>query len=249
MRLDRVTAVVTGAAGDGIGRAIATALAREGANVAVLDIRPATATVETIEAQGRRALGLTVDLSHADRIDAVLGETEEALGRITVLVNAAATIQRKRFLDITLEDWATVQAVNLQSYFITGQWVARRLVEAGVGGSIINIASVGGMKATLEQSHYCAAKGGVIALTRAMAAELAPYGIRVNAISPGIVETDFNRHLLADPAFRAMRAERNPLGRVALPAELAAAALLLASDDGSFITGSNLVVDGGETAI
>lgn len=113
-------------------------------------------------------------------------------------MNTAAAITRKPFLDITLDDWDGVHRVDLRAYFVTGQWVAREMVRRGHGGNIINVASVGSLVATREQVHYCAAKGGVLMLTRGMAVELAPHGIRVNAISPGTIETDFNRHLLAD---------------------------------------------------
>lgn len=248
MQLANCVTVVTGAAGDGIGRAIALRLAHAGADVAVLDIRPSDTTIGLIEATGRCAIAVRTDLRDVDQIPTSLERVVASLGPIGVLVNAAATINRKPFLEITLDDWDRVHTVNLRAVFVASQWVARAMVAEGRAGSIINIASVGAMLATAEQAHYCAAKGGVLALTRCIAVELAPFGIRVNAISPGAVETDINRELLADPAFRSMRMRRIPLGRVAMPDEIAGAALLLASDDGSFITGANIVVDGGRTA-
>ena len=187
-------------------------------------------------------------MSQPDQVGAALGRVTTALGSIDVMVNAAAVISRRRFFDLTLEDRDWVHAVNLRACFVTCQWVARDMARRGKRGSIINVASIGGLIATREQTHYCAAKGGVIMLTRCMAVELAALGIRVNAISPGTVETDINRHLLASSEFRAMRTAAIPLGRIAQPDEIAGAALLLASDQGSFMTGANIIVDGGATA-
>ena len=248
MRLKDKVAVITGAASDGVGRAIALAFAREGADVAVLDINPADATLALIHSRDRRPMGIEVDASKPDQIGAALERVTAAFGPINVLVNAAAIISRKPFFDLTLEDWDAIHTINLRACFVTGQWVARDMARRGLGGSIINIASIGGIVATLDQTHYCAAKGGLIMLTRCMAIELAEYGIRVNAISPGTIETDINRHLLSDEKFRAMRTGPIPLGRVGQPNEIAGAAVLLASDDGSFMTGTNVIVDGGATA-
>jgi len=187
-------------------------------------------------------------VSQPDQVGAALGRVTTALGSIDVMVNAAAVISRIRFFDLTLEDRDWVHDVNMRACFVTCQWVARDMARRGKRGSIINVASIGGLIATREQTHYCAAKGGVIMLTRCMAVELAALGIRVNAISPGTVETDINRHLLASSEFRAMRTAAIPLGRIAQPDEIAGAALLLASDQGSFMTGANIIVDGGATA-
>jgi len=248
MRLRSKVAAITGAASNGIGRAIAIAFARQGADVGILDIKPADETLRLIDDEGHQSFGIRVDVSQPDRVRAALDRITATLGPIDLLVNAAAVISRKPFFDLTLEDWDSVYAINLRAYFVTCQWVARDMAQRGKGGSIINIASIGGLVATREQTHYCAAKGGVIMLTRCMAVELAPLGIRVNAISPGTVETDINRHLLANNEFRAMRIAPIPLGRVAQPEEVAGAAVLLASDEGSFITGTNIIVDGGATA-
>lgn len=249
MRLADKVAVVTGAAGNGMGRAIAQAFAREGADVAVLDIRPADETLALIRAAGRRALGIQIDMGQPDQVILALEEVTTSLGPIDVLVNGAAKIHRKPFLELTVDEWDQVHRVNLRGYFVPSQWVARDMARRGNGGSIIHIASIGATIATRDQSHYCAAKGGVLALTRCMAVELAPLGIRVNAMSPGTIETDFNRHLLDNPDFRAMRAGPIPLGRVGLPAEVAGVAVLLASQEGSFMTGANVIVDGGQTAL
>jgi NAD(P)-dependent dehydrogenase (short-subunit alcohol dehydrogenase family) len=247
-RLAGKIALITGAASDGIGRAIAVAFAREGADVAMLDNRDGAETVALVEREGRQITALPVDVSDPDEVRAGVARTLERFGQINVLVNCAATITRKPFLEIELADWDLVHSVNLRGTFIVAQAVAREMVRAGNGGSIVNVASTGGMKATVGQAHYCAAKAGVIMLTKSMAVELAPLGIRVNAVSPGTIETDINRHLLADAEFRARKGGGNALGRVGLPTELVGAALLLASDESTFMTGANVVVDGGSTA-
>jgi NAD(P)-dependent dehydrogenase (short-subunit alcohol dehydrogenase family) len=241
MRLADKTAVVTGAAGRNIGRAIAEAFLAEGAKVATIDIRESSQPWPDGE-----PLALTADVADTDALIAALRRVSLELGTIDVLVNAAAITHRKPFLEVTLDDWDRVHAVDLRAYFVATQWVAQRLVEQGRPGSIVNVASMNATIVTRGQSHYCAAKGGVLQLTRAAAVELAEYGIRVNALSPGVVETDMNRELLADPAFRELRTLPVPLGRIGQPHELAPAAVLLASDESSFITGANIVVDGGQ---
>jgi glucose 1-dehydrogenase len=248
MRLGGKVAAITGAAGDGMGRAISLAFAREGADVAVLDIRSSEGTVGPIEDLGRRTLGIRVDIADAGRTVAALEQVTAALGPIDVLVNAAAIVTRGSVLELTLEDWDRVHRVNLRGYFVTSQWVAKDMIRRGARGSIINIASISGTNATRNLAHYCAAKGGVIMLTRCMGVELAPYGIRVNAISPGAFETDINRTLMADPAFRKLRSDPVPLGRIGQPHEVAGAAVLLACEESSFMVGANLIIDGGQVA-
>lgn len=249
MRLSGKVAAITGAARNGIGRAIATAFAREGADVGVLDIRPSEATVAAVEAFGRRGVGVQADVQDADATAAALERISVTLGPIDVLVNAAAVVVRGPVLELTLDDWDRLYRVNLRGYFVTARWVAADMVRRAAGGSIINIASISGMVATPNLAHYCALKGGVIALTRCMAVELAPLGIRVNAISPGAFETDINRERLRDPAFRASRTDPVPLARVGQPDEVAGAAVLLASEEGSFMVGANVIVDGGQLAL
>lgn len=245
MRLADKCAVVTGAAGHGIGRAIADAFRAEGAHVATIDIRPQADN----DQHGMAAAPLTIkaDVSDPDQLIGALEQAKTELGPVHVLVNAAAVIRRKPFLELSLTDWDEVQSVDLRPYFVATQWVARAMIEHGLPGSIINIASINGSRAVTDQAHYCAAKAGVLGLTRAAALELAEHRIRVNAISPGTVETDANRHLLADPGFRALRTGPIPLGRVGQPREIAPVAILLASDESSFITGADFAIDGGQS--
>lgn len=188
-------------------------------------------------------------MSEPAQLEGALREASETIGPVDVLVNAAGVTHRKPFLELTLAEWDEVHGVDLRPYFVATQWVARTLVAAGRGGSVINIASINGRAATTSgQAHYCAAKGGVLTLTRAAALELAPHGIRVNSISPGTIETDLNRHLLAGAEFRKLRTDPIPLGRIGDPHEVAPTAVLLASEEGSFITGADIVIDGGQTA-
>jgi NAD(P)-dependent dehydrogenase (short-subunit alcohol dehydrogenase family) len=249
MRLAGKVAAITGAARNGLGRAIALAFAREGAAVGVLDIRSSDETVAAVGGLARRAFGVQADVADPDATAAALAGIAAALGPIDVLVNAAAVLARGPVLELLLDDWDRLYQVNLRGYFVTSRWVAKEMVRRGAGGSIINIASISGVVATPNQAHYCALKGGVIALTRCMAVELAPLGIRVNAISPGAFETDINRERLQDPVFRASRTDPVPLARVGRPEEVAGAAVLLASEEGSFMVGANVIVDGGQLAL
>jgi len=249
MRLSGKVAAITGAARNGLGRAIALAFAREGADVGVLDIRASDDTIAAVTGLGRRGVGVQADVADPDGTAAALERLAATLGPIDVLVNAAAVLARGPVLELSLDDWDRLYRVNLRGYFVTSRWVAREMVRRGARGAIINIASISGVVATPNQAHYCALKGGVIALTRCMAVELAPLGIRVNAISPGAFETDINRERLQDPVFRASRTDPVPLARVGQPDEVAGAAVLLASDEGSFMVGANVIVDGGQLAL
>jgi NAD(P)-dependent dehydrogenase (short-subunit alcohol dehydrogenase family) len=246
-RLEGRVAVVTGAAGDGMGRAIALAFAAEGAAVGIVDIRPPQPTVDLVRARGGDVSGTTADMADAGSVGAALANVRERLGPIDVLVNNAGTTDRRPFLEITLDDWDRVHGVNLRGYFIAAQWVARSLVARREAGCIINIASISATHVS-GNANYCASKGGVLMLTRCMAVELAPHAIRVNAISPGTFETDFNRHVLADAPFRATKLAPIRLGRFGAPTDVAGMAVLLASDEASYVTGANMVIDGGHTA-
>jgi NAD(P)-dependent dehydrogenase (short-subunit alcohol dehydrogenase family) len=244
VRLAGKRAIVTGAAANGIGRAITGAFRAEGASVVTIDKQP----LPSDEAPLDGALHLLADVSDEERLLRCLRDADQHLGGADVLVNAAGMTHRKPFLELAAADWDEVHGVNLRPIFIATQWLARELVARQRPGSVINVASVTGSTAVAGQSHYCAAKSGVIMLSKAAATELAPHGVRVNTISPGCIETDFNRELLANREFREMRTAAIPLGRVGVPSEIAPVAVLLASDDGSFITGADYLVDGGQVA-
>ncbi len=246
MRLQGKTALVTGG-GRGIGREIALAFAREGADVVVNYVRDqdsAERTASEIRALGRRAVAIQGDTSQPGDVARLVEQALAELGRIDVLVNNAAAMSRVPFLELTEQEWDRVLDVGLKGYFLVGQAVARHMV-ARRSGSIINISSANQQLAALNFAHYCAAKGGVGMLTRCMALELAPYGIRVNAIAAGTVITDWNRAYFSDPERRAQREARIPLGRIGDPRELTGMAVYLASDEASFTTGAAMFVDGG----
>ena len=239
-------AVVTGAS-SGLGRQFALTLAGEGAHVALVARRVdrLEALAREIEAAGGRAFAAAIDVSDGDSVREGVTRVADTLGGIDVLVNNAGVVIHKPLLEHDEADWEAVTGVNLRGAYLMALAVARRMVAQGGGGSIVNIASViGHGRVAMQIPEYMAAKGGLVQLTRAMGAELARHAIRVNAIAPGYIETDFNRGFL--------RTERGarlvhgiPQRRAGRPEELDGALLLLASDASSFMTGSVITVDGG----
>lgn len=245
-------AIVTGAGG-GIGRASALALAAEGAAVAVVDIAAdaAAETARQIEAAGGRALAITADISDAGDCERVVRETVDALGGLEVLFNNAGIIRRADAIGTTVDEWDRVMAVNVRSIFLMCKYAVPVMAAAG-GGSIVNTGSGWGLKGGGNALSYCASKGAVVNMTRALAIDHGPAGIRVNSVNPGDTDTGMLRNeaqqLGEDPeAFLADAADR-PLRRMGKPEEIAAAVVWLASDAASFVTGSALVVDGGGIA-
>jgi NAD(P)-dependent dehydrogenase (short-subunit alcohol dehydrogenase family) len=175
----------------------------------------------------------------------MLRSVVEQLGGVDVLVNNAGTLSRFAFLDLPFEEWQRVLRTNLDGYFLVGQAVARHMVATGTRGSIVNVTS--GNQAVLAPNgtHYVVSKTGAWALTRQMALELAPYGIRVNALAPGLTETDLNRTDLANPEYRQGRLERIPLDMLGEPEDQVGALVYLVSDAARYVTGTAVVVDGG----
>lgn len=253
MRLAGRTAIVTGGGG-GIGRASALALAAEGARVVVVDIDEAAAqrTVDDISASpGAQALAVAADVSSEDDIARVVASTVEAFGGVDIVFNNAGIIRRTTVTEMDVDDWDRVFAVNVRSIFLMCRAVVPIMAAAG-GGSIINTGSGWGLKGGGQAISYCASKGAVVNMTRALAIDHGPQGIRVNSVNPGDVNTDMLRNeanqLQQDPsAFLAEAADR-PLGRMGEPSEVAAAVVWLASDDSSYVTGTALSVDGGGNA-
>ncbi|MBN1136388.1 MAG: SDR family oxidoreductase [Anaerolineae bacterium] len=250
--LDSKTALITGGA-SGIGRAAALLFAREGAAVAVADLDKAggQAVVDQIRAEGGRALFVRCDVTQAADCRRAVEQTVAALGGLDVLFNNAGIICRATVVDAGEADWDRVMAVNVKSVFLMSKYAVPVMVAAG-GGAIVNTASGWGLVGGHKAAAYCASKGAVVLLTKAMALDHGPQGIRVNCICPGDTDTAMLRHeaaqlgesldlFLADSA-------RRPLGRLGRPEEIAQAALYLASDAASFVTGATLVVDGGGTA-
>jgi len=245
MRLRGKIALVTGAQ-QGIGRGIALAFAREGADVAVnyLDDRAAAEKVmQEVYAAGQRAVLVQADVARPTDAQTMVAQVLSELGGLDVLVNNAGVYPRVPFLEMRETDWDLVLDVNLKGGFFCAQAAARAMVAAGRRGSIINMASQA-IRGAVRGVHYSASKGGVVAMTRATALELAPHGIRVNAIAPGLTDTAQPRYGNNEEELAAM-ASAVPLGRMAQPDDIAAVAVFLASDDARHVTGQTVHVNGG----
>ena len=245
MRVNDKVVLVTGAQ-QGIGRAIAVAFARDGADVGInyLDDRGAANKVaEGVRAHGRRALLVPGDVSKAEEGRAMVEAVVRELGGIDILVNNAGMYPRVSMLDMRESDWDFVLDINLRGSFFCAQAAARAMIASGRTGSMINLAS-SAVAGAVRGVHYSASKGGVVTMTRAMALELAPHRIRVNAIAPGLTDTAQPRYGNTEEEIRA-RAKAIPLGRMADPADIADVAVFLASDYARHITGQVLHVNGG----
>lgn len=250
MSLDRFslrgkTALVTGAS-SGLGRHFAGVLASTGARVVVAARRVdrLEALVGEIKSKGGQATAVSLDVTQPESVTAAFDAAEAAFGTVTVLINNAGVPSNTFFTKLTEDDWRQVMDVNLDGVFRVGQEAARRMIAAGTGGSIVNVSSVLGLGVLKAVAPYAASKAAVVQLTKAMALELARDRIRVNALAPGYVVTELNDAFLASEAGKKLLA-RVPFGRAAHLEELDGPLLLLASDAGSYMTGSVLVVDGG----
>jgi 2-deoxy-D-gluconate 3-dehydrogenase len=249
-RLDGLSAVVTGG-GSGIGRATAKALAALGARVAVTELvgrgANADAVVGEIRAAGGEAMAIALDVRSAITIPAAMAQVASRFGSLDVLVNNAGTQLFKSALELEESEFDEIMNVNLRGAFFCSQSAADIMVEQR-RGCIVNVASQHGVVGNRMRAAYCASKGGLINLTRALAVEWAEHGIRVTAVSPTFVENEANRELLDSGEFRAQIERGVLLGRVATVDEVAAGICYLASPAAAMVTGHNLMVDGGWTA-
>ncbi|MCY0879951.1 MAG: SDR family NAD(P)-dependent oxidoreductase [Firmicutes bacterium] len=251
MRLRNKVAVVTGAAG-GIGRAIVSCFLDEGACVALLDLNrdALNETMADLDQNGRfhdRMMAQTADVTSPSDVGAAFDAVQARFGPPDIVVANAGIAVSSAFLDITLESWHQTLNVNLTGVFLTAQEGARRMVPER-RGSIITMSSTNGLVAERYLAAYNTTKAGIMLLTKTMALELAPYNIRVNAINPGFIDTGLARRAGLPESILQSYLEKIPLGRLGQPREVAQVALFLASDESSFVTGTGIVVDGGQLA-
>lgn len=248
-QLDGKNAIVTGA-GQGLGKGVAIALAEAGANVVAVDLNKKTASEvsEEIKSLGRKSLAVEADISEREDVERTMREMMKSLGTIDILVNNAGIKRSVPSEKMGDRDWSEVISVNLTGTFLCCQLAAREMIKKRKG-KIINIASMSAQivnKGTAQASYY-SSKAGVVMLTRALAAEWAQYNINVNAISPGYCRTPLTQKFISDDKKYRERMAMVPLGRVGEPYEIGSAAVFLASGASDFITGHNLMVDGGYT--
>jgi NAD(P)-dependent dehydrogenase (short-subunit alcohol dehydrogenase family) len=240
-------AVVTGAS-SGIGQAAAAALAAAGADVVSLhlpDPAGAARTIELVRAEGRRALMVEGTTADAAVVEAFAEQVEQELGPIDVWVNNAARLLVRPFLEMSDAEWRGVLDVNLDGYYHGCRSALRRMVPRG-RGRIVNVSSITAAQPISDLSAYVAAKGGVVGLTRALALEFGRSGVRINAVAPGAIETALNAHIYT-PEVRRTYEERIAVGRLGQPPDIARAIVFLASEEADYVTGQELVVDGGMT--
>ncbi|MBN1191203.1 MAG: SDR family oxidoreductase [Dehalococcoidales bacterium] len=245
MKLEGKVALITGA-GSGIGEGCALVFAKEGADIAVNDIDLAAAekTAAAVRNLGRRAVALKADVANAAEVEAMVDRAIKELGGIHILINNAGSTLGGPILEEKLEDWDRMINIVLRGTYLCTRFAGRWMV-ANKTGKIVNISSIQGLLGSARMSSYVSAKAGVMALTRSTAAEWAQYGINVNCIAPGIVDTPMTQRTIAKFMTPERLAAHVPLNRMGKPEDMAKTALFLCSDDASFITGVTIPVDGG----
>ena len=250
MKLTGKTALVTGG-NRGIGAGIAARLAREGADVAI-GCRESDADAAEVLARitqaGRRGLIVPADLRDPAGIEGMMATAIDCFGSLDILVNNAGIGLFKPFLETTLDEWDDTLDTNLRAAFLCSQHAARHMCERRAG-RIIHITSTGSVVAIPRLAHYCASKAGLAMLAKAMAVELGPFGITVNAVGPSTIRTQLNAAVLDEDDMEAREVALNPTRRIGTPPDIAAMVAFLASDEASWVNGQNIIVDGGLTAL
>ncbi len=246
--LKNKVAIVTGAR-RGMGKTHALLLAKAGAKVVVSDIsqEDCQKVVDEIEEEGGEAVAIKCDISQKEEVEEMVQKTVDEWDRIDILVNNAGIVEFKPFFDISEEEWNKTININLKGYFLCSQ-AAGKIMKEQKSGVIVNIASVAmGQQGIGMQNivHYCASKGGIVAMTEALAVELAPYNIRVNAVAPGVIDTPMVDPIKKDPNSMDAMINKIPMKRAGEPDEISNAVLFLASEESSYMTGSTVVIDGG----
>lgn len=245
-RLDGQWAVVTGAAG-GIGASIALGLATAGANLVLIDLPGADGLAETAaraKAAGAVTHTIGFDLADTEGLTAVADRIWQETGGVHVLVNNAGTARLEHFNQISVQTWRAVMAVNADAVFFLSQRLAEHMIDDGIPGRIVCISSKNALMAEAGLAHYNASKAAVELIARSLACELGPYGITVNTVAPGMIDTGIAEDFGLDPGFRPAWTARIPIGRWGTPSDCVGAVLLLASSAGRYISGATIVVDG-----
>ncbi|NJN94115.1 MAG: SDR family oxidoreductase [Anaerolineales bacterium] len=252
MRLEDKVAIITGA-GSGIGEVTAHLFAREGAAVMVADINieAAQKVAEAIQSEGGRAASVRADVTSEESAAAMTQATLTSFGRVDILFNNAGNEGFGSVVNTELDMWERIFAVHVRGAFLCSKYAISAMIEGGQGGAVINVSSVAGLVGIPNMAAYCAAKGAIVNLTRAMAVDFAAQKIRVNCIAPGTTMTPLGQRLIANdtPERLAQRLSRYPMGRFGQPDEIARSVLFLASDDSSYATGMCLTIDGGLTCV
>lgn len=248
MDLKDKVAIITGAK-RGMGRSHALTLAKAGAKVMVADIskEDCQVVVQEIEKNKGEAMAVKCDVAKKEEVEEMVETVKEKWGKVDILVNNAGIAQFKPFLELTEEEWSRTLDINLKGYFLCAQAAAKEMAKQK-SGVIVNIASVAMGQVGIgfpNIVHYCASKGGIVAMTEALAVELAPYNIRVNAVSPGMIETSMIDTIKQDKQQTEGMMSRVPMHRFGRPEEVSNLVLFLASDSSSYMTGSTVVIDGG----
>jgi len=250
VRLEGKVAIVTGA-GTGIGRAIALTFAREGANIVIadVDLNAAEGVASEIGSLGRQTLAMKVDVSDGKDVDELVQKTLDSFNTVDILVNNAGIVKLAPPEDESVADWDSMIDVNLKGQFLCSQAVGKQMIKQK-RGKIVNIASTSGHRGMSRQAAYCASKAGVLGLTRTLAVNWAKYNINVNSVSPGTTMTPMLLKAIEDRGISIdYHLKKIPLGRANKPEDIANAALFLASSESDNITGQDILVDGGMTAL